>query len=289
MVMRQRLDRAYWQQMAEAKLPPEHEVVARNEAITGTYARWYTAQPLFKWAGMAAFSSHRVGLALMPYRTHLADDLLGDADATGDAHPPEVHTVLADLHCLRETNNLVFHDIGWAHLAYMSPEGGIEAVESCLADDPQSRLMLQGFRTIERGRLLMQGDAKQRREGAELAWEGNELLLKHEQAVIVQSKFDTLDADCRMFLSFFTMMDFNAVYVTDNFRYSSIFYPFMWLRGLPLLLQTASLPRITDLRQRWFWIEKSLIPLWRLVERSDPHLALKLKILMKGAPEWPSA
>lgn len=284
MVLRQQLDKAYWQQMAEANLPPEHEVVARNEAITGTYARWYTAQPLFKWAGMAAFSSHRVGLALVPYRTHLADDLLGDPDATGDPHPPEFHTVLADLHCLRETNNLVFHDIGWAHLAYMSPEGGIEAIERCLADEPQSHLMLQGFRLIEQGRLLMQGDAKQQSEGIELVWKGNELLLKHEQAMIVQKKFDTLDTDCKMFLSCFTLMDFNAVYITDNFHYSSLFYTFMWTRGLPLLVQTFSPPQLTDLRHRWFWIEKSLIPLWRLVERTDPHLALKLQILMKGAP-----
>lgn len=284
MVLRQQLDKAYWQQMAEANLPPEHEVVARNEAITGTYARWYTAQPLFKWAGMAAFSSHRVGLALVPYRTHLADDLLGDPDATGDPHPPEFHTVLADLHCLRETNNLVFHDIGWAHLAYMSPEGGIEAIERCLADEPQSRLMLQGFRLIEQGRLLMQGDAKQQSEGIELVWKGNELLLKHEQAMIVQKKFDTLDTDCKMFLSCFTLMDFNAVYITDNFHYSSLFYTFMWTRGLPLLVQTFSPPQLTDLRHRWFWIEKSLIPLWRLVERTDSHLSLKLQILMKGAP-----
>ncbi len=284
MVLRQQLDKAYWQQLAEAKLPPEHEVVARNEAITGTYARWYSAQPLFKWSGMAAFSSHRVGLALVPYRTHLADDLLGDPDATGDRHPPEFHTVLADLHCLRETNNLVFHDIGWAHLAYMSPEGGIAAIEHCLADEPQSRLMLQGFRLIEQGRLLMQGDAQQQREGVELVWKGNVLLLKHEQSVIVQSKFDTLDFDCKMFLSCFTLMDFNAVYITTNFRYSSLFYAFMWTRGLPLLLKTRSTPQITNLRHRWFWIEKSLIPLWRRAERTDPHLALKLHILMKGAP-----
>ncbi len=84
MAIQQKIDKAYWQRKAEAKLPPEHDVVARNEAITGTYARWYTAQPLFKWAGMAAFSSHRVGLALFPYRTQLDADLLGDPAATGE-------------------------------------------------------------------------------------------------------------------------------------------------------------------------------------------------------------
>ena len=56
MVARQKMDKAYWQSLAEAKLPPEHEAVARNAAITGTYARWYTEQPLCKWSGMAAFS-----------------------------------------------------------------------------------------------------------------------------------------------------------------------------------------------------------------------------------------
>jgi len=285
MAIQQKIDKAYWQRKAEAKLPPEHDVVARNEAITGTYARWYTAQPLFKWAGMAAFSSHRVGLALFPYRTQLDADLLGDPAATGDPYTPEFHTVLADLHFIRKTNNLVFHDIGWTHLAYISPEGGITAIESCLADEPQSHLILEGFRTIEQGRMLMQDGPQQQRKGVELVWKGNELLLKHEQSVIVQSQFDMLDSDCKMFLSLFTMMDFNAVYLTDNFRYSSIFYSYLWLHGLVLLARTFSSPHITNLRHRWFWIEKSLIPLWRLVERSDPHLALKMKILMQGAAE----
>src|SRR6266511_4123834 len=105
MAIQQKIDKAYWQRKAEAKLPPEHDVVARNEAITGTYARWYTAQPLFKWAGMAAFSSHRVVLSLSPYRPQLATYLLYTTATTRDTYPPKFNTVLPTLNYIRKTIN----------------------------------------------------------------------------------------------------------------------------------------------------------------------------------------
>jgi len=283
MVAVEKRDKAYWQALAEARLPPASDIIARNAAITGTYATWYTRQPLFKWAGMAAFSSHRVGLALRPYEFHVFDEFIAYHPRVHPA-PNSLHTTLADLELIRETNNMVFHDIGWAHLAYMMPDGGLLAIEDGLAGDPKSILMLEGFRMLDQGRRLLD-DARRTYEAESLIWKANTLLLKHEQDVIVQSQFDKCDLDFRLFLSVFTIMDFNAVYLTADFHESSSFDLFMWTCGLWLMISMYALPTITNIRQRWFWIEKSLIPLWKRVEATDPNLHQKLAILMRGAPQ----
>ena len=64
----------------------------------------------FKWAGMAAFASHHVRLALFPLRL--------DRDRTGYVDIP--HSLgrrrvllLSDINTIRETNNAIFDDIFW--------------------------------------------------------------------------------------------------------------------------------------------------------------------------------
>lgn len=280
MVEFEKRDKAYWQTLTESRLPPTSDIIARNAAITGTYATWYTKLPLFKWAGMAAFSSHRVGLALRPYEFHVLDEFMVYHPRAHPA-PNNFHTTLSDLDLIRETNNEVFHDIGWAHLAYMLPNGGLPAIEDGLAGDPKSVLMLEGFRMLDQGRRLLLDAPNRTREAEDLIWKANTLLLKHEQDVIVQRQFDKCDLDFRLFLSIFTVMDFNAVYLTTDLHESSSFDLFMWTYGLGLLISMHVFPTITNIKQRWFWIEKSLMPLWKRVEATDPNLHQKLAILMR--------
>lgn len=275
-------DRTYWQALAESRLPPKDQIVARNAAITATYARWYVQRPdLLKWAGMAAFASHRVGLALLPFRFHVLDDVIDSVSKmfkgiTGS------HSVLQDLGLIRDTNNMVFHDIGWAHVAYMTPEGGIEAVEACAGGDPDSSLLVEGFRTIDRGRRMLEGQ-QQRDEGMRLVWAGNQLLLQQEQERIVQRQFEQCDVDLRIFLTVATIMNFSSNYVDPDLDESTSFPEFISTQGRALLQKLKQGPNITCWEQRWYWVENAVLPLWKKVEASDKRLNQKLAFLMEGA------
>src|SRR5262245_131311 len=113
----------HWESLALEALPDETHLIARNAAISAQYARWYLQRPELKWAGMAAFASHHLGLALHVYADLCAvlEDLL-----RAGRNPGMEDSKLADLELVRQTNNRIYQHIGWAHLAYLS--GGAPAV-----------------------------------------------------------------------------------------------------------------------------------------------------------------
>jgi len=296
-------DRAYWQQKALANLPPEDEVLARNTAITGTYAAWYTRHPeVLKWAGMAAFASHRVGLALKPYRFKMLENTITDIEET-EADLPRKESVRRGLHLIRgckesvikglnlirETNNRVYGDIGWAHVAYLSREGGLAALEAELIGQPDYALMLEGFRTLDQGRWMLAEHSPQKPAAQKLIWDGNAMLLKHEQLYTVQNHFDKFDTAFDLFLSFATVMSFNAPYVHLNslelylnpLKLSS-FRLFLWLFGFSLLARTHCRPNIARADHRWYWVSHRVLPLWKKVEARDKTLPHKMEILKRG-------
>jgi hypothetical protein len=92
--------------------------------ISSRYAWVYSLQPAgFKWAAMAAFASHHVRLALFPLRL--------DTDGTGYVDIPRSLTrrkllLTRDVDTIRATNNAIFNDIFWVHLAYATADDGIE-------------------------------------------------------------------------------------------------------------------------------------------------------------------
>jgi len=291
--------RAYWQHTALAGLPPEEDVIARNQAITGKYATWYTLRPdALKWAGMAAFASHRVGLALQPYRITFLNSAITDIEADEtytDSSPKALlhhrfhllnnhkESVLHGLNLLRETNNRIFEDIGWTHVAYLSPEGGLAALEAELAGQPKSARTLEGFRLLDHGCRMLAGPSQRTREAQKLIWKGNELLLRHEQFSIAQNQFDQLDPAFDLFLSFATVMSFEASYFHIDPREMTSFRLFMWLFGFPLLARTRCRPNIAHVDHRWYWIRHRMLPLWKRVEAQDKTLPEKMEKLKGGA------
>src|SRR5687768_74983 len=118
----------YWQDVVDRQLPPKDQVLARNYRLTAQYAKWYQAHPeLFKWAGMASFSSRQVGIALTPYQIVVDAEeavlVLENAIAPKRAGAstgqiidiknkeiplPRKAEILPGLNMLRETNNAVF-------------------------------------------------------------------------------------------------------------------------------------------------------------------------------------
>jgi len=121
--------------------------VAIGAAITAAYARWYRDhRDLYKWAGAAAFASHRVGHALTPYRFSGTRKIVSANSAANRIEDP---TLIADLDLLRQTNTAVYLDTAWVHLAYSDAAGGIEAVRAGLGRESRYADLLAGFEAIE--------------------------------------------------------------------------------------------------------------------------------------------
>jgi Protein of unknown function (DUF2515) len=301
--------RAEWQAKAERSLPSQRKVRQRNAAITATYADLYLRhRRIFKWAGVAAFASHRVGLLLKLYEEVGPEGLLAARRRTvaGVASALQCRqdraTVVADLDLIRKTNNDVYNDIAWAHFAYA--DGGIDSIRAAVAGRPRDRLLLAGFTDIDRGQRLTRSRSR-RAEAEDAIWRGNQMLLKHEQLVIVQRHFDHLDPGMDAFLSLMTWMDFDLEAVLpfpsgwDSWKHGAAmlaqvversdfhldytsFYACMTSRGLPVLWQTRSLPDIRRFDQRWFWIEQRVLPLWQRVDATDPTLPRKMRQAMRA-------
>jgi hypothetical protein len=266
---------ASWKEFAESKLPPADFVNERNKKITALYAVLYNEYPdLFKWAGMAAFASHKVGLALKPFEFYLDKNGCLQPDCDFDNSPLDL---MDDLNIIRYTNNKVFEDIAWIHFAYTSPCGGIYFLNELLKDNAENRLLLEGFAFIDKGKLFA---ATNKALSEKYIWYGNSLLLKHEQLFTVQPMFSKLEFGFRKFLALATAMDFDARnMVTDRKTYTS-FYLYMWIWGIHLLLKTRSFPSICNFEHRWQWIDKRMLGIWKQVDRSDSTLRKKISLLM---------
>ena len=109
-----------WKAVADGFLTDQACAFHRNVEISSRYAWMYKLLPdCFKWAGMAAIASHHVRLALFPLRL--------DTDRTGYVDIPrslgrQKMLRMEDVHTIRATNNAIFNDIFWVHLAYVSTE-----------------------------------------------------------------------------------------------------------------------------------------------------------------------
>jgi hypothetical protein len=275
--------RQFWQDEAERRLPPETWEIERNRAVTAVYLTLYKANwPLFKWCGMAAFASHRVGLALAPYYFVAHENQIVEVRG-GKVRDSHGATVFFDLNLIRETNNRVFRDVAWAHFAYGSPDGGLDAVEKGLSDLVEThRLMLDGFGAIDSGQKLLQQNRL--KDAVCFIWRGNALLLQHEQFRTVQPGFQRVRPDFRIFLSLSASMDFSSTLLCfDYWRFSS-FDLYMWTVGIWLLVLRQSFPNICDIRQRWFWVSTRVLPMFRRLDLKDASsLFLRLSAMIREA------
>lgn len=249
-----------WQETAESVLPPEERYVDRNRMITARYAGWYLENPAtLKWAGMAAFASRQVGLAIM------AADWMTVPERNGTDNPllalcrfgADWLFMRADFEKIRLGNNNIYRSIAWAHAAYVG--GGMAELEAC-ASQPEDTLLVQGFGMIERGRSLLRHDSGNQ-EGELLIWEGNICLLRHEQVDVLQPIFDMLSAGGRITASFGSELDFSGALFSDS-RYRTSFSSF---HGYVETL--VGLKSVANQQDRWTWVEQSVIPSWQAAER----------------------
>lgn len=262
-----------WRRAIEAALPPREDRVARNAAITGTYARWYLDHPtFFKWAGMAVFASRLVGVWLKV--------LTSPRRGVARLLPESLCRKQCEL--LSETNNEVFDDIAWAHAAYVSDGGGLALVEAGLDGAASHGNLLDGFRAIDRGRAMLREDLDR---GRQLIAEGNLALLRHEQLHSVQPRFERFDPRMALFISATATGDFELDGVDAQPRRPR-FTPYILRHGRDLLRRRGALrPDIIDFEQRWYWIERDVYSCYLEMEAArDPRLLRRFAELAEPFP-----
>lgn len=276
--------RQEWNDEVESRIPPKSRIVERNRSITAQYAAWYLGNPeLFKWAGMAAFASSQVGLAIAVAElmnppgsissagtakdeTSFPDPgrLLGQAAGALLYIPSLMYSfaagqfLLRDLEEIRRGNNGIFYDIGWAHAAFL--EGGIGEIERNIVSGEEEYL-LGGFRMIEEGRRLLASGSREALPGM-LIWEGNVRLLRHEQLMTLQPVFNALSLQGRVIASLGSELDFpepaeGVPAVKPSFSTHAGY-----------LETITGWKSVSDPDHRWAWIEESVLPSWEKLDKS---------------------
>lgn len=270
-----------WHAKLEQWLPNQSVYVARNRAITSFYARWYLQEPwLFKWAGMAAFASDQVGVAialaemlLAPHGVAIDDAaqaraknvldfglaVYGQAINLAMYIPITLHDaatrqlLLKDLELVKQGNDAIFNDIGWAHLAYATC--GLREIEANVQEN-QKDYFLNGFRMIDEGAQRLSKD-EDPRIGMDLISQGNILLLRHEQLNILPTYFDQMSDQGKIIASIGAWLDFEGSAALRGQPWFSGHYGTMAIM--------TGRKSVTNPSDRWEWIEQDVLPKWSKV------------------------
>ena len=178
---------------------------------------------------------------------------------------------MQDVNTIRATNNAIFNDIFWVHLAYVTADDGIARLRTLLRSEPHYGPVLAGFEAIDQGRRVSENgtasaDARLTAEG--LIWHGNVQLLEHEQRTLVQPNFDGLSCAFARLISIGSATSFEVHGLRREAAYFTSFYLYSATRGLSHNLRAQPWPRITRYDDRWGWLVTSVVPRFR---RLDAH------------------
>ena len=281
---------AGWKALADSFLTEQACAFHRNVEISARYAWMYRLLPAcFKWAGMAAIASHHVRLALFPLRL--------DTDRSGYVNIPhslsrQKWLLMDDVNTIRATNNAIFNDIFWAHLAYLCADDGIGRLRGLLEADGSLARLLSGFEAIDQGRRVVEDQAasrEARRRADDLIWEGNVQLLEHEQRALVQPNFDRLSCAFARLVSIGSATRFEVHGMRQEVGYFTSFYLYSLTRGVPQTIRARTWPRITLLDDRWRWLVTSVVPRLRRFDADSVLIDAGLQRIFDEAQVYASA
>ena len=237
---------------------------------------------------MAAFASHHVRLALFPLR--LDRDRGGYVDIPHSLGRRKV-LLITDVNRIRETNNAIFDDIFWVHLAYAAADDGIECLRGLLRAEPHYAPVLSGFEAIDQGRRVLEdrtATAEARRAAEELVWKGNVLLLEHEQRALVQPNLDGLSCAFARLFSIGSALSFEVRGLHDEVSYFTSFYYYALTEGVREVLHARAWPRITRFDDRWRWIVTCIVPRFRRLDLQTPLVDASLCRVFDEARDYAS-
>jgi hypothetical protein len=281
---------AGWRALADGFLSDPCCAFHRNVEISSCYAWLHQRQPAcFKWAAMAAIASHHIRLVLFPLRL--------DADRTGFVDIP--HSLgrrklllTGDVDTIRATNNAIFNDIFWVHLAYVTAGDGIGRLRALLQAERHYAAVLAGFEAIDQGRrVLAAATASEaaRQAACDLIWQGNVELLRHEQRAVVQPNFDRLSCAFARLISIGSATSFEVRGVRREVASFTSFYLYSLSRGIPHALRAPAWPRITRFDDRWRWLVTSVVPRFRRIDADTCLVSASLRRISDEASHLASA
>ena len=247
-----------WKGHAESLLTSQPCVYRRNGQISALYAALYLRHPaLFKWAGMAAFASHHIRLALWPLRLN--------ADSTGEVDLPRAlgrrqALNLSDVDQIRRTNNDIFDDIFWLHLVYDGSESGLRELQDLVATDEHYAPIGTAFAELEQGRRFLDRAA---------VWRANLAILEHEQRAVVQPRFDGLSCRFARAFSFGASAGFEVRGIRQSASVFTSFYGHALRQRLRGRRWEYGLPLLTSFADRWNWIEGAVVPRFQRFESNE--------------------
>jgi hypothetical protein len=282
---------AGWKATAEGLLSAQCCAFHRNLEISSRYAWIRQHQPRsFKWAAMAAIASHHVRLALFPLRLD-TDRSTGYLDLPRSLARRRV-LLMEDVNTIRGTNNAIFDDIFWVHLAYLTADDGIARLRTLLRAEPRYDAILSGFEAIDQGRRVVEDPTAAtaaRRTAADLIWAGNQRLLEHEQRAVVQPNFDLLSCNFARLISIGAATKFEVHGVRREVAYFTSFYLYSMTRGVPAAVRAHAWPRITRFDDRWRWLVASVMPRFRRFDDEARLVDVSLQRIFEEARALASA
>ena len=198
---------------------------------------------------------------------------------------------MGDVDTIRATNNAIFDDIFWVHLAYGTAGNGIERLRSLIGSEPHYATILSAFETIDRGRRILEdktASPEARRAADDLVWKGNIEILEHEQLAVVQPNFDRLPCAFARLFSMGSSLNFEVHGLRQQASYFSSFYLYSLTRALPPAVRVRAWPRITRFDDRWRWILASIVPRYRKFENKPDLIDQSLERIFDEARDYAS-
>ncbi len=255
-------------------LPPEEQVIRRNRAITAYYAQLYQKEPLlYKWTGMAAFASFHIGEKLQLWNWKNSG-----IKSFAVTCRKKNRTLEDDFQVIRVLNNKIFSEIGWVHLAFGRMD--YQAFNSLLVEKGRHPIIIHAFEKLNNARMQLKrgGDSASVNN---LIWEANVDILWHEQSEVVQPLFDKLSDLFSGAMTFFAGFDYQINHFPTSRKMRSRFILFMLINGFSLLRKDWSIPELTNLQHRWYWIRHDIIRKWQIVESKRGLINTEIEILAR--------
>jgi len=197
-----------------------------------------------------------------------------------------------DVDTIRATNNAIFNDIFWVHLAYVTADDGIERLRALLQAERHYAPVLAGFEAIDQGRRVLAdpaASAAARQAACDLIWQGNVELLRHEQRAVVQPNFDRLSCAFARLISIGSATSFEVRGVRREVASFTSFYLYSLSRGIPHALRAPAWPRITRFDDRWRWLVTSVVPRFRRIDADTCLVSASLRRISDEASHLASA
>ena len=195
------------------------------------------------------------------------------------------------MNTIRATNNAIFDDIFWVHLAYVTAEDGIERLRALLRAERHYAPVLAGFEAIDQGRRVLEdrtASAEARRAAEDLIWEGNVQLLEHEQRALVQPNFDRLSCAFARLFSIGSAPSFEVRGVRRGGLVLHLVLLLLAHTRDPAALHAQAWPRITRFDDRWRWIVTSIVPRFRRFDADTRLVDASLRRIFDEARDYAS-